>query len=109
MSLLLPIISYCKEKDIFLKIVDIPLCIFPKENLENYIKMTDDYDYWSRVKITYDEEILDRWLIKKKDDIPRERFPCYKCEKCIYKWKCWGPLIHYDWLYWLDEINPIIK
>jgi hypothetical protein len=71
--------------------------------------MTDDFDYWSRIKITYDDNVLDRWLIKKKDDIPRERFPCYKCEKCIYKWNCWWPLIHYEWLYWLDEINPIIK
>lgn len=103
------IYEYSKINNINLKIVDIPYCIFSKNNLSEYIKLTDDHDYWSRVKITYNENVLNRWKYEKKEDLPRERFWVNKCKECIFIWNCWGPSINYDWLYWLDEINPITK
>jgi len=107
MKYIVPIVDYCKQKNIHLKIADIPFCVFPRENILEYIKITDDYDYWSRIKINYEWKILNRWKLDKKDYMPRQRFRINKCTKCIYRWKCWWPLIHYEWLYWLDEINPI--
>ncbi len=105
---ILPIIDFCSENGINLKVVDIPYCIFPNDDLDKYIKLTDDYDYWDRVKITHDNNILNRWKFEKKEDIPRERFWSKKCNWCKYRWKCWGPSINYNWLYWLEDINPII-
>ena len=95
--------------NINLKLPDFPFCIFPKGNLEEYIKYTDDFDYWTRIKVISEWEILDRKNFKKEDDIPRDRFWVKKCEKCKYKWKCWWPSIDYEKLFWLDEINSIIK
>ncbi|MDD2907723.1 MAG: radical SAM protein [Candidatus Gracilibacteria bacterium] len=108
MEKVLPVIDYCHLNNIKLKVVDIPYCIFPKENLEEYIKITDDYDYGDRIKITYDENVLNRGKFEKKEDIPRERFWTKKCDGCKYKGKCWGPSIHYKWLYGFEDINPII-
>ena len=109
MKEILPIIEYWKKKDIHLKIADIPYCIFPSTEREKYIQITDDFDYENRMKITYDWNILNRGSFDKKEDIPRERFWCHKCNNCKYYWKCWWPLIHYEWLYGLDEINPILN
>jgi hypothetical protein len=50
------IIEFSKEENINLKIVDFPFCIFKKESIENIIKLTDDYDYASRLKLFYNEE-----------------------------------------------------
>jgi len=101
------IYNFIIEKKVNLKITDIPFCIFPKEKLDNYIKVTDDYDFQSRIKITNKEKILNRWNLSKPDEIPRDRYWEKKCKECIYKWKCWGPSIHYKELFWLSEINPI--
>jgi pyruvate-formate lyase-activating enzyme len=101
------ILDFCILNDIKLKIPDFPFCIFPKKNIEKYIGITDDFDYWMRIKITHEWKILDRWNVKDEDDLPRERFCITKCIDCKYKWKCWWPSIHYNKLYWYSEINPI--
>lgn len=102
---IIKIFNYCKKNNIKLKIVDIPFCTFPKSNLDEFIVSTDDYDYWTRIKIQNDWTVLDRKDLKKTEDLPRDRSRESKCNKCLYKWKCWGPSIHYEKLFWLDEIN----
>lgn len=100
---------YCKKNNIRLKIPDFPFCVLPKEKLEEYIKLTDDYDYQARIKVLYNEEVNDRSNITEIDELPRERYYIDKCKDCKYKWVCWWPSIHYKKLYWLDEINCINK
>jgi hypothetical protein len=85
----LPIIEFCKKNNINLKVVDIPYCMFPRENLEEYIKLTDDFDYGERLKVTHEEKTLVRDDLNKKEKMPRNRFNCSKCDKCIYKLNCW--------------------
>lgn len=104
----LKIIDFCKEKNLNLKLPDFPFCIFPRDKIEDYIKLTDDYDYQTRIKITYNNEILDRWDLKDFNFTPRERKHIKKCDKCLYKDKCWWPSSIYKELYWDSEINPII-
>lgn len=106
-SKVIEIFNFCKKNNINIKITDIPFCIFPKNNLKEYIRCTDDFDYGTRIKITNKWEILDRKDLKKKSEIPRDRSWEEECNDCIYKWKCWGPSIHYKKLYWLKEINSI--
>lgn len=109
MKEILEILNLWEKHWIHIKIVDFPFCIFPKNGyIEKYIQLTDDHDYQTRVKIAHDENILDRWLLKTKEELPRQRFHCAKCTDCVYKWRCWGPSVYYDSLYSLDEINPII-
>ncbi len=105
---ILPIIDYCKDKKIWLKLPDFPFCVFPKENLFKYIKLTDDYDYQTRIKITHTKEELDRQNLSNVSMSPRERQKTNKCDKCRYINNCWGVSSYYNELYWLDEINSII-
>lgn len=102
-------ILFCKENNINLKIVDFPFCIFPIEKKEHYIKLTDDFDYQTRIKISHEEEVVDRWNLSKMIQMPRKRFKIKKCISCFYNKICWWPSIYYENLYWLDEINPITK
>jgi len=104
-SIVEEVFDYCNRNNINLKITDIPFCIFPKNNLKKYIRSTDDFDYWTRVKISSKWLILHDKDLKMKKNLPRDRFWEDECEKCIYKWKCWGPSIHYKDLFWLDEIK----
>lgn len=106
---ILKIIDYSIFNNINIKIVDIPFCIFPENKIEDYIKLTDDFDYQTRLKITHDWDELNRWKLKTINELPRNRFSCINCEWCNYKWKCWGPSIYYENFYWLTEINPITK
>lgn len=109
MSEIIWILEFGDMNWIFIKVVDFPFCVFPKDNLiDKYIRITDDYDFQARIKIENDETILDRWALKTQDELPRQRTHCYKCKKCTYVWMCWGPSEHYEKLYSLDEINPII-
>lgn len=101
------IIKFCEDKNINLKLPDFPFCIFPNNDIERYIKLTDDFDYQTRVKVDHKDEEEDRKNLIEKKEIPRERYWLEKCDTCKYKWKCWGPSLYYKELFWLDEINPI--
>jgi radical SAM protein with 4Fe4S-binding SPASM domain len=103
-----PIIKFCLDNKIRLKLPDFPFCVFGKDKLENYIKMTDDYDYGTRVNVFRNKKEIDRWDLKEQKTLPRERQHFDKCNNCKYIDMCWGPSKHYDILYTLDEINPII-
>jgi hypothetical protein len=59
------------------------------------------------LKITNKWEELDRKNLEKWDEIPRDRCREKQCSGCIYIWKCWGPSVHYNKLFWLNEIKPI--
>jgi hypothetical protein len=45
-----PIVDFCEEHSIRLKLPDFPFCVFPEENREKYIPLTDDFDYANRLK-----------------------------------------------------------
>lgn len=96
------VINFCFEKSISLKIPDFPFCIFPKNKIQSYIYLTDDYNYWIRLKKDFLWDELDR-----RNIIPRRREHFSSCRSCIYKSTCWGPSRHYKKLYWTSEINPI--
>ncbi|MDD3302445.1 MAG: radical SAM protein [Candidatus Gracilibacteria bacterium] len=96
------LVKFGEEKEMIIKVVDFPFCVFPKDKIERYIKLTDDYDYQTRLKITHKEDLLDRG-----ETSPRMRKNGKKCKDCKYKKICWGPSIHYEKLYGLDEINCI--
>lgn len=102
------VIQYCQEYHIQLKIPDFPFCTLPEEKRQEYIKLTDDYDYQTRIKISHTGNILDRWDLSDYQNLPRKRKHIDSCESCKYKSKCWWPSIWYEELYWLSEINPII-
>lgn len=111
--------EFAENNKINLKIVDFPFCIFPKDKIENFIKKTDEFDYWNRLKIWDDlieyewpelEENEDMPEVKEIDRsviIPRQRMHINKCEPCKYKEICWWPAVNYKVLYWYKEINPI--
>jgi predicted house-cleaning noncanonical NTP pyrophosphatase (MazG superfamily) len=109
------IINFSKEKDINLKIVDFPFCIFKKNNLDEIIKLTDDYDYAQRLKLFYNQEENMHTLSQKKEEkfsfytnlvnnfksyfkketpemlknLPRKRNHISKCNKCNFRNICW--------------------
>lgn len=99
--------EYCNSKNINLKIVDFPFCVFPNNKREKFILKTDDFDYWTRIKITNTWEKLDRKETDLNNEIPREREYCEKCKNCKYYKICWWPSRYYEKYFWLDEINPI--
>ena len=111
------IIDFSKKNNIRLKIADFPFCVFKKENIDNIIKFTDEYDYQDRLKLDFNKDEFSHLknlnlhqnlsLNSKLQKLPRDRAHCDKCLECIYKDVCWGPSIHYEKLYSLDEINPI--
>jgi len=103
--------EYCDEKWVKLKIVDFPFCIFPKDKLEEYIKLTDDYDYDNRIKVNdmfFLKEKIVFNKIDRKEFIPRERLYGSKCKNCKYKSICWGVSEVYLALYDNKEIQPIL-
>ena len=104
---IIKVYNYCIDNNIDIKVTDIPFCIFPIDRIDEYIKITDEYDYWTRLKITNKWEELDRKNLEKWDEIPRDRCQEKECSECIYIWKCWGPSVHYKKLFWLNEIKPI--
>lgn len=106
---ILPIVEFCEINKINLKLPDFPFCVFPEENREKYIRLTDDFDYSTRLKITYDNSELKRDDLKSDDDLPRQRKNIKNCENCKFLNKCWWVSRFYDKLYWLDEIIPIKK
>ena len=105
---ILPIIKHCEDKKIRLKLPDFPFCVFPKEHLSSYIKLTDDFDYQTRVNMYRNDIEINRLDLSDDNMIPRERSHLPKCKECIYTNMCWGPSIYYDRLYSFKEINPII-
>lgn len=104
---IIPIVKFCSQNNINLKLPDFPFCVFPEENRENYIKLTDDYDYSTRLKVTYDNLELKREDLKSENDLPRQRKNIKKCKTCKYNKQCWWVSRFYDKLYSLDEIIPI--
>jgi hypothetical protein len=43
-----------------LKLPDFPFCVFPNDKIEEYIKLTDDYDYQTRVNMYQNKVKIDR-------------------------------------------------
>lgn len=101
------IVKYSEINNINLKIPDFPFCVLPKNDIDKYIKLTDDYDYQTRIKIDHEENEKDRRDLKEYWDMPRQRFYQKECNNCLYIGKCWGPSVYYEELYWLNEINSI--
>ena len=102
--------DFCFKNKIKLKIVDFPFCVFPKNKLKRYIKETDDFDYWNRLKVAdifYENGWEIYWEIDRSKILPRDRKHIDKCKDCRYKDICWGPAVSYEFLYWYEEINPI--
>jgi len=99
--------NYCNENNIKLKIADFPFCVFPLSQIDDFISKTDDFDYWTRVKIDNKWEKLDRKDLNLDDEIPREREYCKKCNSCKYYKMCWWPSRYYEKYFWLEEIIPI--
>lgn len=102
------IVEFCSLNKVNLKIVDFPFCIFPIEKIKDYIKITDDYDYQTRIKLTYDNLELDRKNFTDEDKKPRKRKYVSKCNNCLYNKKCWWVSEYYWELYWLEEIKSIL-
>lgn len=100
---LIKIYKYCILRWVNLKIVDIPFCVFPKDMITIWSKLTDDYDYQWRLKI----EQWNKEDYRNDIDLPRERKQIEKCKECIYNTICWWPWIEYILLYWNLEINNI--
>jgi len=69
------------------------------ERIEDYIKLTDDHDYQTRIKVNNDDSLSDRSDLSNFEDTPRERKHIEKCDNCIYKNQCWGPAFFYKELY----------
>jgi hypothetical protein len=101
------IYNYCLLENILFKIVDFPFCVFPEKNRDSFIKLTDDYDFETRIKINHNNQELDRWNLDNFRTLPRKRRQIKKCELCKYKNTCWWPSYVYKLLYWLEEINTI--
>ena len=101
--------EYCGKKWVSLKIVDFPFCVFPKNELKDYIKLTDDYDYGTRVKLDGMGNILDRWQLESKYKLPRERARIEKCKKCKYFNICWWPSMVYVEIYGENKIIPLYQ
>jgi len=102
--------NYCEEHNINLKIVDFPFCIFPKNQMETYIKKTDEFDYWNRLKVwtdLYEGADPTSNVIDRNDTIPRERKQIDTCNNCKYSDMCWWPSLDYGVLYWYNEIKNI--
>lgn len=103
--------EYCQKHGIQLKVVDFPFCVFPKDKTEEYTKITDDIDFWNRLKIadTYRKD-EDKYYgeLDRSQELPRARRTVKVCKTCKYNKICWWPSVHYESMYWLDEIQPII-
>lgn len=104
---IIPVVEYLRDKEIRLKLPDFPFCVFPENIREEYIKLTDDYDFETRVKINHNNQELDRWDLADFRKLPRKRRKIKKCTNCKYNKSCWGPSYVYKLLYWTDEINTI--
>jgi hypothetical protein len=48
---IMKIVEFCEKNNINLKLPDFPFCVFPSNNLKKFIKLTDDYDYETRIKL----------------------------------------------------------
>ncbi len=105
---IVPIVEFCEQNDIHLKLPDFPFCVFPMENRKKYIQMSDDYDYHARLKIMYNGKQIDKSQPHPFKFIVRERCHLPQCNKCPYKNECWGPAFRYKKLYGADEIRAII-
>lgn len=102
--------KYCSEYRVSLKIVDFPFCIFPKDKLSDYIKKTDEIDYWNRLKVAtsiLEQDLPERTELDRKDFLPRERKQIDVCKNCNKNDICWWPAMNYKVLYWYNEIKPI--
>lgn len=104
---ILNIVKFCEQYDIKLKLPDFPFCIFPEKDRKKYIKLTDDFDYQTRIKLTYNWNIIDRKDLKNIENTPREREQIKKCSNCFYNNICWWPAVNYLDFFWDSEINPI--
>jgi len=102
------------------KLTDVPFCFLPNKN---WIKYTDDFDYDSRTKLTYNweefnrqssiersncEDVIDSKNLKKLESMnSRMRRYIWECNKCRYIWKCWGIWLFYKDIYWIKQIKAI--
>ncbi|MDD2870377.1 MAG: radical SAM protein [Candidatus Gracilibacteria bacterium] len=103
----LPIIDYCDKNNVNLKIPDFPFCVLPYDENNKYIKLTDDYDYQTRVKILSSDHELDRKDLSNISLTPRDRKHSEICLECKYKNICWGHSVGYESLFGLSEIKAI--
>lgn len=94
------IINYAAQKNIKIRIVDVPFCLLGEKNRI----YSDDIDYDPRKKIN-NEGIEKQWW--ELEFRPRERYHIIKCRWCKYINQCWGPGKVYVQLFWDDEIQPI--
>lgn len=104
--------EFSTKKNINLKIVDFPFCVFPKNKLGRFIMKTDEIDFWNRLKVwtsLFEDYQPEQNEIDRSEILPRERRIIDKCESCKYNNLCWWPAVNYRQLYWYWEINPIKK
>lgn len=92
-------VNMAEKVGITIKLVDIPFCCLPDQK---YITYTDDYCYQTRLKINNMEEEISRDIF-----LPRQRKKIKNCEWCQYWNICWGPSLHYNQLYEINEIKAI--
>lgn len=104
--ILIPIITLCKKEWIRLKIPDIPFCIFRQYWIEDFLYLTEEVDYATRVKVNNFWNQEDRQDLSNYRLFPRKRKHCWKCSLCQYNDVCWGPSKYYYQLFWFDEIIP---
>lgn len=99
-SLIWELFQAAEKSWISLKLVDIPFCIFPKEE---FLKNTDDYSYENRLKLDEHEKELDRNIVS-----PRNRLHTINCRWCKYVNTCWWASVEYVKIFWCWEVTPII-
>jgi len=100
----------CNDNNIFLKIVDFPFCFFPINRLNDFIKITDDIDFWNRIKVWTDLLSNNDIKIKELDRnkvLPRHRRNDKECDYCLYNTVCWWPAVNYKKLFWKLWIKAI--
>ena len=91
----MPFLMKHMNDDMNLKLAEFPICVIKEKGL---YKMSDDYCYWNRLKVSITWELQDRSEIS-----PRRRNMIGECDNCKYKDICKWVAINYDKFYWTKE------